>query len=342
MGTMPHTSPASLAQALTSSAARRAALLDRLHAEGTDCYRLLHGATEGWPGFTVDRYGPLLWVQSFREPLPAGALEALADAAGRALGTPLIPVWNHRARGADPAGVYEDPPAAAGVHLAREGGLSFEIRTRPWGKDPWLFLDFRATRRWVRAHAQGRAVLNLFAYTCGIGIAAQAAGATEVMNVDFAASSLAVGRRNLAHNALDPAGFETIQADVIPTLRQLAGLPVKGRATRKRSYPRFEPRGFDLVVLDPPTWATSPFGAIDPVRDYGSLLKPSLMATRPGGTVVATNHVSTVDVETWIAALERTAAKAGRPLRSLELLPPDQDFPSLDGRHPLKVAILQA
>ena len=37
----------------------------------TDCYRLLHGAVEGWPGLTVDRYGPLLVVQTFREPLSA-------------------------------------------------------------------------------------------------------------------------------------------------------------------------------------------------------------------------------------------------------------------------------
>ena len=342
MGNMPHPTPDALAGALATCARARADLLDRLHAEGTDCYRLLHGATEGWLGFTVDRYGPLLWVQSFREPLPVGALEALADAAQQALGLVLIPVWNHRARGGDSAGSYEDPPEALGPHIAREGGLAFEIRTRPWGKDPWLFLDFRATRRWVRAHAKGRDVLNLFAYTCGVGVAAQAGGASAVCNVDFAASSLAVGRRNLAHSDLDPAGFETVQADVIPTIRQLAGLPVKGRAARKRRYPRFEPRSFDLVVLDPPTWATSPFGAIDPVRDYGSLLKPSLLATRPGGTIVATNHVSTVAVEDWIAAVERTAAKAGRPVQALELLPPDPDFPSQDGRHPLKVAIIRA
>jgi 23S rRNA (cytosine1962-C5)-methyltransferase len=342
MGTMPHPSPEALAQSLAASIHARSDLLARLHREGTDSYRLLHGATEGWPGFTVDRYGPLLWVQSFREPLPAGSLEALAATAQQALGVALIPVWNHRARGAGPAGSYEDAPEALGPHIAREGGLAFEIRTRPWGKDPWLFLDFRATRRWVRAHAQGCAVLNLFAYTCGVGVAAQAGGASAVCNVDFAASSLAVGHRNITHSALDPSGFETVQADVIPTIRQFAGLPVKGRAARKRRYPRFQPRSFDLVVLDPPTWATSPFGAIDPVRDYGSLLKPSLLATRPGGTIVATNHVSTVAVEDWIAAVERTAAKAGRPVQALELLPPDPDFPSQDGRHPLKVAIIQA
>ncbi len=334
--------PESLAALLDDAIRARAALIETLHTGDTDAYRLFHGAVEGLPGLTVDRYGPLLWVQTFREPLPDGALPRLAATAGDALGFEPIPLWNHRAQRRHPATPLPLPPEAEAPQLCREEGLVYEIRPRPWGKDPWLFLDFRATRRWVRANADGRSVLNLFAYTCGVGIAAQAGGARQVWNVDFAASALEVGQRNLGHNALETRGFETVQADVIPTIRQLAGLPVKGRAARRRRFRRFEPRQFDVVVLDPPTWATSPFGAIDPVRDYASLFKPSLLATAPGGTVVATNHVSTVDVDAWVDGLERSARKAGRPLRSVELLPPDADFPSLDGRHPLKVAIVGA
>jgi 23S rRNA (cytosine1962-C5)-methyltransferase len=333
-------SPDQLRSLLRGSLDTRGALLARLRAEGTDAYRLLHGATEGCEGLTVDRYGPLLWVQSFREPLPPGGLEALCEVASEVLGQALVPVWNHRSRQHPGPPGYAPPPEAAGPHIVREGGLAYEIAPRPWGKDPWLFLDFRAARRWVRTQASGAEVLNLFAYTCGIGVAAGAGGAKAVCNVDFAASALAVGRRNAAHNDLDTASFETVQADFIPTVRQLAGLPVKGRAAQRRRFPRFQPRAFDLVVLDPPTWATSPFGAIDPVRDYASLLKPCLLCTRPGGRLLVTNHVSTVELEGWLAGLERCATKAGRPLRGLEVLPPDPDFPSPDGRHPLKVAVL--
>jgi 23S rRNA (cytosine1962-C5)-methyltransferase len=335
-------SPTEAARLLDHAIAQRGALRARLRREGTDCYRLLHGAVEGCPGLTVDRYGPLLWVQTFVDPLEPGVLAALCEAAAPAFDAPPIPIWNHRNNKRQPVQGYQPPEEAQAPHLARELGLAYEIRPRPWGKDPWLFLDFRATRRWVHARARGCSVLNLFAYTCGAGTAAQAGGAREVWNVDFAASALAVGRRNLEHNQLATDGFETIQADVIPTIRQLAGLPVKGRATRRRHYPRFEARQFDLVVLDPPTWATSPFGAIDPVRDYGSLLKPSLLATRPGGTLVATNHVSTVGLDNWVDSLERSAKKAGRPIERLEILPPDPDFPSPDGQHPLKVALIQA
>jgi 23S rRNA (cytosine1962-C5)-methyltransferase len=115
---------------------------------------------------------------------------------------------------------------------------------------------------------------------------------------------------------------------------------VDGRGARRVVLPaRIRAREFDLVVLDPPTWATTSFGAVDLVRDYQSLFKPSVLATKPGGTILATNHVSTVDLDEWLESLQRCAAKAGRPLSSLEVLTPEADFPSPDGRHPLKVAL---
>ena len=56
--------------------------------------------------------------------------------------------------------------------IVHESGVKFLIRGRHAGQDPWLFLDLRAARRQVMAIAEGKSVLNLFAYTCGVGIAA--------------------------------------------------------------------------------------------------------------------------------------------------------------------------
>ena len=70
-----------------------------------------------------------------------------------------------------------------------------------------------------------------------------------------------------------------------------------------------------------------------------SLFKPALLATAPGGRLLATNHVSTVELESWMEVLERCAAKAGRPLDDIQVLTPESDFPSPDGKHPLKMAI---
>ena len=325
-----------LAPLLRAALDRRRSLIAALAAEGTDCYRLFHGAVEGRPGLTVDAYGPLLIVQTFRDPLAAGELEVIALLAeGREV------VWNHRGAPRAEWGAWHAPgPGAEAPREGRELGLRFEVRGRWRGKDPLLFLDLRAGRRWVKANAAGASVLNLFAYTCGLGVAAAAGGAAEVWNVDFAESALAVGRRNAAMNGLDGDHFQAIRADVLPTLRQLAGLAVKGRGARRR-YRRFAARAFDLVLLDPPTWAKSPFGAIDLVRDYPSLFKPAALATRPGGRVLATNHVSAVDLEGWLEVLRRAAAKAGRPAGAIEVIAPEADFPSPDGRPPLKIAAVE-
>ncbi len=329
-----------IAPALAAALARRRDLLARLESEGTDCVRLLHGVAEDAPGITIDRYGPILLVQTWREPLAEGELDTLAAIVNDSLGTTLTPCWNHRGDG--PGGSAR-ADAALDAPIGHELGLAYDVRPRHRGQDPLLFLDLRVGRRWVKGASAGTTVMNLFAYTCGMGVAALAGGAREVVNVDFAAPALAVGRANAARNVPEGTDLETrfvtITDDVIPVLRQFAGLAMPARGKRARAYTRRPARQFDLVVLDPPRWAKGKYGAIDVVRDYASLFKPALLATAPGGTVVATNHVPEVDRDDWLASLERCAAKAGRPLAALDVLTPEDDFPSPDARHPLKIAL---
>lgn len=327
---------------------RREALLARLASEGTDCVRLFHGATEGEPGLAIDRYGPVLLVQTWREPLGRiaaveGELDEIARAVERALGVALAPCWNHRgpSRGEGVIGSAIDPgdPRLAAPE-GRELGARYDVRPRHRGQDPLLFLDLRAGRRRVRAEcAGGPDVLNLFAYTCGVGVVAALGGAREVWNVDFAGSALAIGRANAARNGIDEARFRTIEEDAIPVVRQLAGLPVKGRGAR-RDFTRRDARTFGLVVLDPPRWARTPFGAIDVVRDYPSLMKPALLACAPRGAVLATNHVPGVTRAEWEAVLRRTAEKAQVAIGEIEWIDVEDDFPAGEGEAPLKMALV--
>ncbi len=98
---------------------------------------------------------------------------------------------------------------------------------------------------------------------------------------------------------------------------------------------------FDIVVLDPPRWAKSPFGTVDLIRDYPSLLKPCLLATKENGRVLCTNNVAKVDIDYWLKIITRCAEKAGRPVKQIERMVPEEDFPSHDNRPPLKIAVLQ-
>jgi 23S rRNA (cytosine1962-C5)-methyltransferase len=334
---------------LANAFSRRRQLLERLSAEGTDCYRLFHGIAEGLPGLAIDRYGPILLLQTWREPLGEGVVERVHAELEGALGAKLLPVWNHRGqrgqmekqRGA-PFERFHAPEIPESP-IGRELGLLYDVRPRHRGLDPLLFLDLRSGRRRVLANVRGKSVLNLFAYTCASGIAAASGGAREVWNVDFSGTALEVGARNLELNALPAATTRFIAEDAIAVSRQLAALPVsasrgRGMDRRERRFARFEPRSFDLVILDPPRWSKGDFGAVDVVRDYATLFKPALMSTAEGGTILATNHAAEVERDSFLRVLERTARKCGRSLKAVEWILPEEDFPSFDAAPPLKAA----
>ncbi|PBQ11352.1 SAM-dependent methyltransferase [Pseudomonas congelans] len=335
----------SLNQALSVALDNRQALLDQLHGQGTDCYRLFHGSQEGASGLTIDRYGPQLLVQSFHIRLDRDALLALHEQVNTRLGLDTLLVYNDRSQGNSRVDrhdtVYKAEEAALADHVGHEWGLNYRVRGRHAGQDPLLFLDLRNTRGWVKQHSAGKSVLNLFAYTCGVGLSAAAGGASEVCNLDFAEGNLAVGRENGALNPqLPPMQF--IQSDYFPAIRQLAGLPIAARRSQQLpSYVKLQQRQYDLVLLDPPAWAKSAFGTVDLLRDYQSLLKPALLTTADDGVLICCNNLAKVSMQDWREQVLRCATKAGRPVRDCQEMRPAADFPSQDNQPPLKTLILQ-
>ena len=263
-------------------------------------------------------------------------------------------------------------------HAFKELGLAYTfVPPRRFG-DPSLYLDFRPTRRWIGEHARGVSVLNAFAYTCGAGLAAAAGGASRVLNTDHSATYLAYGAENYRLNGLGGApgperdetlgpgasAFDAYCEDFYPAVRQLAGLPPPGRqgrgggrgsrrflnrrggssrggaAPKKVKPPR--PETFDLVILDPPTLTKTAYGAVDIENDYQSLAKPSALCVTPGGVLLATNHSHRVDLDDWLAIVEKCVTKAGCAVTRVEVVrpePDDDDHPAMaDGKRPLKVA----
>ncbi len=334
----------SLSAALEWALSSRGPLIERLHAESTHAYRLFHGSVEGAPGLTVDRYGDLLLVQSFHAPLADDELADIEAFYIRQL-PHLALTYNDRSHTDSRVRNPLDGDAhAAGqeVHVAEEMGVKYRIQARHAGQDPWLFLDLRAARRAVLAQSRGKSVLNLFAYTCGVGVCAAVGGATRSLNVDFAESSLDIGRENARLNGvLDRV--ECLRSDVFPAIRQLAGLAQSERVRGQwmPAFPKLKQASFDLVFLDPPRFAKSPFGVVDTVRDYQALLKPALLTTAIDGVLVCCNNVAQVEREEWRTQVERCAVKTGRAVREFRWIDPEDDFPSGNGRPPLKIAWLQ-
>jgi 23S rRNA (cytosine1962-C5)-methyltransferase len=279
-------------------------------------------------------------VQSFHQTLASEELTALESFYAKVL-PGLSAIYNDRSLGNSRVANALPPEQklfASQPHVVHELGVNYLVQARHEGQDPWLFLDLRAGRRRVMRDAPGKTLLNLFAYTCGVGVAAAKAGARSVVNIDFADRSLAVGRENARINDL-PIQLRFIKSDVFAAVRQLAGTGQQKRVRGKLmpAFPALEPQVFDLVFLDPPRYAKSPFGVVDVIHDYSAIFKPALLCTAEGGTLYCCNNVAEVDREAWLDQLQRSAVKAGRPIRDFEWIPPEADFPSPDGNPPLKM-----
>ena len=333
-----------LISALGHALDARQGLITQLHAEGTDAYRLFHGTVEGRPGLTVDRYGSLILVQSFHGPLATDDETAVAAFyQGAFAGTDVI--YNDRSHANSRVSNPLPPEQLARAEALREFselGVKFNVQARHAGQDPWLFLDLRAARRRIMAEAPGKSLLNVFAYTCGVGVAAAHAGARHVVNVDFAESSLSVGKANARLNTLATRP-RFVKSDAFAAMRQLSGIgqPKMVRGKHLPPFPTLEKHSFDLVFLDPPRYAKSAFGVVDLVNDYPALFKPALLCTSEGGTLVCCNNVAQVARDAWADQLVRSAKKAGREVREMEWITPEADFPSNDGNPPLKTLLLR-
>jgi 23S rRNA (cytosine1962-C5)-methyltransferase len=309
-----------------------AALRHPIAASGeTDAFRLCNGAGDALPGVTVDLYGQHL-VVSLAGELDEEAGERALDAA-HALGARGVYVKRRPRHASVVVDTRRDevaPPlpvrgeAAPDPLVVRENELTFEVRLGD-GLSTGLFLDTRAHRARVRAMAEGTRFLNLFAYTGSFTVAAAAGGAAATTTVDVSRTVLAWGERNLALNRLAGPAHGFAEADVLGWLDAQARLG--GR--------------WDLVVLDPPSFATTKSSRFSVESDYRDLVARVMRVTSPGGAIVCcTNHRGVVmaKLRRWI---HEAARAAGCHVARLRDLPAPADFPPVPGMEPhLKVALV--
>ncbi|RMF73633.1 MAG: class I SAM-dependent rRNA methyltransferase [Planctomycetota bacterium] len=302
---------------LVEQALRRRAPI--LRDANTTALRLIHGAGDGLPGLVVEQFGEVLVAQLHEErlSLPQEAVRAIVIALARRRGAQAVyrKVFP-RDRSASRARLDALHHAAAPwwgrpaeeEFEVRERGVAFRIRPYD-GYSVGLFLEQRANRDRVRQLAEGRRVLNVFAYTCGFSVCAALGGAAETVSVDVSKRYLEWGRRNFAANGLALERHVFIRSDALDYFR---------RARRQG-------RAFDIVILDPPTFARVK-GRRKPFvfeQQIGALATAAMEVLQRGGRLLAcTNHRETTirDLERIVrrAAGERRIESVARPK-----LPPD-------------------
>ncbi|GAC1538403.1 MAG: class I SAM-dependent rRNA methyltransferase [Herpetosiphon sp.] len=276
-----------------------------LRAGGTTAFRWLNGESEGTPGMTVDLYGGFAVVRTYATSL-AALVEPLAAALRRETALEGI-VWRPH-RGDAALEVHDQDEDGQRVQLVwgtmppadlvvQEGGATFRANLRS-GQKTGLFLDQRDNRATVAALARGRSVLNCFAYTGAFGVYALRGGAQHVTQVDIAQPLAAEAQAHLQMNGFDPAQHPFVVADCFDLLARY----------------REEGRTFDLVVLDPPSFAHSRKQVQGALRAYSRLNSLGIGCVAPGGLLATASCTAQVSATEFRGALADAARMAGRRL----------------------------
>ena len=297
--------------------------------ERITAFRLVHGEADGLPGLAVDVYDRYAVMHAFdlnteQEQLAQARLarlgfagmylkrhprqkNELVDASGDVGLCPPAPIAGENAP--DPLPVYEF-------------GVPYGVRLGD-GLRTGLFLDQRDNRRLIADLAPGKRVLNLFAYTGGFSVSALAAGATLARCVDVSEASLARARDNVARiGCVDR--HETWTMDVFDALTRMAR-----RGER-----------FDLVIVDPPSYATTRKRRFRAAKDYGDLVGRVVRLLSPGGFLLAcVNHHKVSQAQLRSFLREGAGAASAVWDRMLDR-PPTRDFPALVGAEPLAKSVL--
>ncbi|HUQ02504.1 MAG TPA: class I SAM-dependent methyltransferase [Kofleriaceae bacterium] len=275
-------------------------------------FRAVHGESDGLPAVTADVYGDVVVVQSY-----AAGVEALARLVARRVGAAvgargIVLRGGHRRirREADAGAADPKRPrilrGTVGDEVPfREGGMTIVARPLS-GQKGGGFLDLRGLRRWVAAQPlAGKRVLNLFAYTGTLGLAAEHAGAAHVTQVDRAADALELARR---HHIRDAAKHELVTADVFDWLPRASG-------------------DFDVVIVDPPSMTSRIEQVPGVLATYRRVHKAAAARVAPGGALVVCCCTSRVTRAQFEAVVANVPAPEGGRWQLEASLPAERDHP---------------
>jgi 23S rRNA (cytosine1962-C5)-methyltransferase len=287
------------AERIGEAAARRA----ELPAQKTDGYRVVHGENDGLPGLVVDRYARSAVVKLYSAAWLAH-LEGVVQGVLQALGAERIVlrlarnVARHTER-KDGSMLHGEVPSELVPFL--ENGLRFFADPLA-GQKTGFFLDQRDNRSRVEALASGRTVLNVFAYSGGFSLYAARGGATSVVSLDLSAPALADAERHFEANAADSTiaacDHRLMCGDAFELLAEL-------RASGRR---------FDVVIIDPPSFAKNAAAVAKALTAYRALTRLGLGVLEPGGQIVLASCSSRIGSDEFVANAEAEAHRVGRPL----------------------------
>ncbi len=265
--------------------------------ENTTAFRVFNGEGDGVGGLTIDYFEGFylitwysLGIYEFREDILT-ALQSLVEYKGM-----------YQKKRFDAKGQYLDDAddfvcGSRGEFplIVKENGVNFAIYLDD-GPMVGVFLDQREVRKTIRdSYAKGKTVLNTFSYTGAFSVFAALGGSTKTTSVDLAKRSRSKTQEQFTINGIDVDAQDIIVEDVFNYFKY---------AVKKEIL-------FDVVVLDPPSFARSKKHTFSVAKDYVKLLKEAIQITNKGGVIVASTNYANFNMGKFKEFIDKAFKELG-------------------------------
>ena len=274
--------------------------------ELTTAFRLFNQEGDGFGGLTVDLYGDYAvfsWYNSYVYQIRKVISEAFSQVFPEVLGT----YEKIRFKGLDYESAHVYGQEAPDFFTVLENGVLYQVFMND-GLMTGIFLDQHEVRgSLVDGLAMGKSLLNMFSYTAAFSVAAAMGGASQTTSVDLAKRSRELSQAHFQANGISTDDHRFIVMDVFEYFK----------------YAKRKGLTYDVIVLDPPSFARNKKQTFSVAKDYHKLISQSLEILNPGGIIIASTNAANVSRQKFTEQIDKGFAGRSYQILNKYGLPAD-------------------
>ena len=272
----------------------------------TTAFRLFNQEGDGFGGLTVDLYGDYAvfsWYNSYVYQIRKAISEAFRQVFPEVLGT----YEKIRFKGLDYESAHIYGQDAPDFFTVLENGVLYQVFMND-GLMTGIFLDQHEVRgSLVDGLAMGKSLLNMFSYTAAFSVAAAMGGASQTTSVDLAKRSRELSQAHFQANGISTDDHRFIVMDVFEYFK----------------YAKRKDLTYDVIVLDPPSFARNKKQTFSVAKDYHKLISQSLEILNPGGIIIASTNAANVSRQKFTEQIDKGFAGRNYQILNKYGLPAD-------------------
>ena len=274
--------------------------------ELTTAFRLFNQEGDGFGGLTVDLYGDYAvfsWYNSYVYQIRQTISEAFRQVFPEVLGA----YEKIRFKGLDYESAHVYGQEAPDFFTVLENGVLYQVFMND-GLMTGIFLDQHEVRgSLVDGLAMGKSLLNMFSYTAAFSVAAAMGGASQTTSVDLAKRSRELSQAHFQANGISTDDHRFVVMDVFEYFK----------------YAKRKGLTYDVIVLDPPSFARNKKQTFSVAKDYHKLISQSLEILNPGGIIIASTNAANVSRQKFTEQIDKGFAGRSYQILNKYGLPAD-------------------